>query len=111
MKRGLGTRPRVFSERCYVVTPRTARVYTCVARVTKATPAPPPLKGILQKVIYNYPKGFRIILEDLLLILIITQGYAQDLGERGCASLKELNLCFNIMNVKLCLLNQEIWSH
>ena len=22
-------------------------------------------------------------------------------------SLKELNLCFNIMNVKLCLLNQE----
>ena len=25
--------------------------------------------------------------------------------------LKELNLCFNIMNVKLCLLNQEIWSH
>ena len=26
-------------------------------------------------------------------------------------SLKGLNLCFNIMNVKLCLLNQEIWSH
>ena len=24
-----------------------------------------------------------------------------------CWSLKELNLCFNIMNVKLCLLNQE----
>ena len=25
-----------------------------------------------------------------------------------CASLKELNLYFNIMNVKLCLLNQEM---
>ena len=29
----------------------------------------------------------------------------------GFSTLKGLNLCFNIMNVKLCLLNQELGPH
>ena len=34
--------------------------------------------------------------------------YLQVMNQQEDASLKELNLYFNIMNVKLCLLNQEI---
>ena len=47
--------------------------------------------------------GWILVASICHLVLVMNQH-----KEQQDASLKELNLYFNIMNVKLCLLNQEI---